>query len=69
MARAKLCDRCPNIEACKDAGSYCHAMNELFHVYDDSKKQIEDFYSTVDRLGTRWDMPDADIEDITEGVS
>lgn len=197
MARAKLCDRCLNVEACKEAGSYCNAMNELFHVYDDSKKQIaqtfidehrkwlsivdaeqcmeyeqiasrvidvieelhfikeleikvgyvksyetkvdkgrviyadcrkvnaiyqcfipydfiitvyepnamllnanqmkallwhelkhiginertlaltyrlvpheiEDFYNIIDRLGTRWDMPDADIEDITEGVS
>ncbi len=40
MARAKLCDGCPNINACKETRSYCNAMNELFRVYDDSKKQI-----------------------------
>lgn len=40
MARAKLCDGCPNIDACRETHSYCNAMNELFHVYDDSKKQI-----------------------------
>lgn len=197
MSRAVLCDSCINVGTCKEARTYCNAMNELFRVYNDSKKQvaktfidehrkwlsivdaeqcteyeqialqvidvvdelhfikeleikvgyvksyeekvdkgriiyadcrkvndiyqcfipydfiitvyepnvmllndnqikallwhelkhigisertlaptyrivpheIEEFYSIVDRLGTRWDMPDADIEDITEGVS
>lgn len=40
MSRALLCEKCNNIDACKDARSYCSAMNELFRVYDDSKKQI-----------------------------
>ena len=38
--RAVLCESCINIEACKEARSYCSAMNELFSVYNDSKKQI-----------------------------
>ncbi len=30
--------------------------------------EIEDFYSIIDRLGTRWTEPESVIEDITEGV-
>lgn len=40
MARALLCKNCRNIEACKEARAYCNAMNELFSVYGDSKKQV-----------------------------
>ena len=39
MPRALLCKNCCNIDACKEARTYCNAMNELFSVYDDSKKQ------------------------------
>lgn len=40
MARALLCKNCCNIDACKEARTYCNAMNDLFSVYDDSKKQV-----------------------------
>lgn len=40
MPRAVLCNSCINVDACKEARTYCNAMNELFSVYDDSKKQI-----------------------------
>lgn len=31
--------------------------------------EVEDFHSILDRIGTRWSEPGADIEDITKGVS
>ncbi len=40
MARAELCSGCINEDNCKQNRCYCSAINELFHVYDDSKKQI-----------------------------
>lgn len=40
MARAELCKNCINEISCKENRCYCHAMNELFSIYDDSKKQI-----------------------------
>lgn len=40
MARAELCKNCINEENCKENRCYCHAMNELFSIYNDSKKQI-----------------------------
>lgn len=40
MARALLCKNCYNIDVCKEARTYCNAMNELFSIYDDSKKQM-----------------------------
>lgn len=40
MPRAILCNSCINVDACKEARTYCNAMNELFSVYNDSKKQI-----------------------------
>lgn len=40
MARASLCSGCPNEKECKEAGAYCNAMNELFKIYDNSKKQV-----------------------------
>ena len=44
MARALLCKNCGNIDACKEARTYCNAMNELFSIYDDSKKQVAQTY-------------------------
>lgn len=40
MPRAVLCNSCINLDKCKEARTYCNAMNELFSVYDDSKKQV-----------------------------
>lgn len=40
MPRAVMCSSCINLEACKEARAYCSAMNELFSVYNDSKKQV-----------------------------
>lgn len=50
----------------------CHiGINEktLALTYRVIPHEIEDFYSIIDRLGTRWNMLEDDIEDITEGVS
>lgn len=40
MPRAILCNSCINVDACRGARTYCNAMNELFSVYNDSKKQV-----------------------------
>ncbi len=40
MARAKICGNCINESACKEARCYCSAINELFRIYEDSKKMI-----------------------------
>ena len=40
MPRAVLCNSCINVDACREARTYCNAMNELFSIYDDSKKQV-----------------------------
>ena len=40
MPRAVLCNSCINLDKCQEARTYCNAMNELFSVYNDSKKQV-----------------------------
>lgn len=38
--RAEICMNCYNLSACREQRIYCEALNKLYEVYDDSKKEV-----------------------------